>query len=217
MNMGSTRRTPAKWFFDVVSPFSYLHLAQFDRLRRSVDVQPVPVLFAGLLKHWQSKGPAELPSKRLHTYRFCTWTAARLGIPFQMPGRHPFNPLSVMRLLVAVGAGQSVVMRAFEFIYAQGRDPQTDWPVFCAQLGVANADTLIADPAVKQQLLANTEEAANAGVFGVPTFKMRDALFWGGDTIDWMNAFVDDPLMFEKGEMQRAELIQFGVHRRADK
>ena len=42
----------AQWFFDVVSPFSYLHLKQFDQLHPSLDVKVVPVLFAGLLRRW---------------------------------------------------------------------------------------------------------------------------------------------------------------------
>jgi hypothetical protein len=62
-------------------------------------------------------------------------------------------------------------------------------------------------------LIANTEQAGDAGVFGVPTFVVRGQLFWGSDTIAWMNAFVDDPGMFERGEMSRALQIEFGAHR----
>jgi hypothetical protein len=59
-----------------------------------------------------------------------------------------------------------------------------------------------------------TEEAADAGVFGVPTFVVRGQCFWGGDTIGWLNAFVDDPGMFGRGEMSRAAQIEFGAQRR---
>jgi len=130
------------------------------------------------------------------------------------PARHPFNPLSTLRLLVALGAGRSQVEQAFDFIYEQGRDPERDWRGLCDALHVTDADALVADPAVKQRLIANTEQAADAGVFGVPTFIVRGELFWGADTIEWMNAFVDDPGMFERGEMSRAAQIEFGVHRK---
>src|SRR5262245_794695 len=212
-----THRVAAQWFFDVVSPFTYLHLGQFGRLHPSLEVEFIPVLFAGLLRRWDNKGPAELPTKRIHAYRYCSWTASTLGIPFRMPPRHPFNPLPIQRLLVALGAGRAHVEKAFDFIYGQGRDPELGWPDLCAALGAANADALIGGPAVKQRLLANTEQAADAGVFGVPTFRVRDQLFWGGDTIAWMNAFVDDPGMFERGEMARAARIEFGAHRRVDR
>jgi 2-hydroxychromene-2-carboxylate isomerase len=209
-----TTRLAARWFFDVVSPFAYMHLSQFGELHPSLEVELVPVLFAGLLRRWGNKGPAELSSKRIHAYRYCTWAAATHGIPFRMPPRHPFNPLPTQRLLVALGGSRPQVAKAFDFIYGRGRDPELDWPGLCDALGVTNADALVADPAVKQQLIANNEEGADAGVFGVPTFVVRGQLFWGGDTIAWMNAFVDDPWMFERGEMSRAAQIEFGAHRR---
>ena len=211
---GMRNRLAAKWFFDVVSPFCYLHLSQFGQLHPALEIELVPVLFAGLLRHWGNKGPAELPSKRTHAYRYCTWAASTQGIPFRMPPRHPFNPLPTQRLLAALDGSRPMVEKTFDFIYGRGRDPELDWPGLCDALGVAGADALIGNPAVKQQLIANTEEAAYAGVFGVPTFVVRDQLFWGGDTIAWMNAFVDDPEMFEHGEMRRAAHIEFGAHRR---
>ena len=114
---------------------------------------------------------------------------------------------------MALGAARSHVEQAFDFIYDQGRDPERDWHGLCDALHVTDADALVADPAVKQQLIANTEQAADAGVFGVPTFVVRSQLFWGGDTIERMN----DPGMFERGEMSRAAQIEFGVDRKQDR
>jgi hypothetical protein len=37
---------------------------------------------------------------------------------------------------------------------------------------------------VKQALAAATEQAIADGVFGVPTFRLGDELFWGGDRVD---------------------------------
>jgi 2-hydroxychromene-2-carboxylate isomerase len=209
-----TNAATAQWYFDVVSPFSYLHLKQFGQLHPSLELKFVPVLFAGLLRRWGNKGPAELPSKRIHAYRYCTWVASKHGIRFRMPPRHPFNPLATQRLLVALGSSRPHVEKTFDFIYGQGGDPELDWPGLCGALAVTDADALIADPVVKQQLVANTEQAVEAGVFGVPTFVVRGQLFWGGDTMAWMNEFVDDPEMFARGEMRRAAQIEFGAHRK---
>ena len=60
----------AKWYFDFISPFAYLQLGRFKELPQDLDIEPVPVLFAGLLKHWGHLGPAEIPSKRRFVYRF---------------------------------------------------------------------------------------------------------------------------------------------------
>jgi len=209
-------RIPARWYFDLVSPFAYLHLKRFGELHPALDVEPVPVLFAGLLKHWDNKGPAELAPKRLHTYRSCVWTASQLGIPFRMPPRHPFNPLHAQRLLVALGAPRAAVDAAFDFVFGEGRDIAAEWPLFCERLGVSGeqAATLSGDPAVKQKLADNTAQAAAQGVFGVPTLVFREQSFWGSDTIAWANAFIDDPLMFDSGEMQRAAEIEVGAARK---
>ena len=47
-------RITARWYFDVVSPYACLHLQRFHELHPALAVEPVPVLFAGLLKHWGS-------------------------------------------------------------------------------------------------------------------------------------------------------------------
>ena len=67
------------WYFDFVSPYSYICLHRLGEL--PVQVSYKPVLFAGLLNHWGQKGPAEIPAKRKWTYRWCTWWARELGIP----------------------------------------------------------------------------------------------------------------------------------------
>ncbi len=71
---------PACWYFDLISPYAYLHLKRLGELDPALEITPVPVLFAGLLKHFENKGPAELAPKRVHTYRNCVWMARRHGI-----------------------------------------------------------------------------------------------------------------------------------------
>ncbi len=46
------------WYFDFVSPFSYLQWAHQLPQLEGVEITCKPVLFAGLLKHWGQKGPA---------------------------------------------------------------------------------------------------------------------------------------------------------------
>jgi 2-hydroxychromene-2-carboxylate isomerase len=207
---------PARWYFDIVSPFAYLHLKRLGELHPALALEFVPVLFAGLLKHWENKGPAELAPKRLHTYRSCVWTASQLGIPFRLPPRHPFNPLHGQRLLVALGAPRAAVEAAYDFVWGEGRDLAAEWPLLCKRVGISetHAATLIADPAVKQKLMDNTAQAAAQGVFGVPTLEFRGQCFWGSDAIAWANAYVADPAMFDAGEMKRAAEIEIGAARK---
>lgn len=205
----------AQWYFDVISPFSYLHWHRLGPLRERLDIRPVPVLFAGLLKHWDTKGPAEVPPKRLHTYQYCVWAAGQAGVPFRMPARHPFNSLSAQRLLVALQATDRAVTDAFQFIYGEGGDPELDFAAFAARLGVDDPAARTSDPAVKQRLVANTNTAIDAGVFGVSTLVLRDKLFWGSDTVDWALRFVDRPDLFDEPGYRAAADSEFGVARQA--
>lgn len=205
---------PARCYFDVISPYAYLHFKRLGELRTLLDIEFVPVLFAGLLKAWGTKGPAELPAKRTHTYRQCVWLAAQAGIPFTMPPRHPFNPLQPLRLLIARGSRPADIEQVFDFIWGEGRDPEAEWAALQQALGVADAAPLVGDPAVKARLAANTEAAVAAGVWGVPTIEVRGQLFWGLDTLDWLKAFVADPALFDAPGMRRADSTGAGVVRR---
>src|ERR1700693_6453432 len=93
----------AEWYFDFISPFSYLQIVAFDRFPPEVNLTLRPVLLAGLLNHWGHKGPAEIPEKRRFTYRFVQWLAERQGGPMKFPPVHPFNPIKALRLAIAAG------------------------------------------------------------------------------------------------------------------
>jgi 2-hydroxychromene-2-carboxylate isomerase len=206
----------ATWYYDLISPFAYLYRRQWRRLDASFEARLRPVLFGGILKHWGSIGPAELPTKRIHTYQYCAWQAKKLGVPFVMPSRHPFNPLSALRLMVGIEAHAQIVDRAFDAIWAQGTDPELDFEGFVTKLGVPmnEAARLISDPVVKAQLALNTQEAIGHGVFGVPTLRFDGQNFWGCDSIDWANDFLRRPALFEAPEYQQAHTVAVGVSRK---
>ena len=203
----------AAWYFDPISPYSYLHFKLFDRIAWPGSVVPeieyVPVLFAGLLKANGMKGPAEIAEKRRHTYRMCVWLAHEHGIAFRLPPAHPFNPLHALRLLIGAGVTRANIEAVFDCIWQDGNDINAP-AVFTAlaqRLGVSDVPGTLARPEVKQQLIANTERAVKRGVYGVPTFDINGQLFWGSDTLMLMNAWLARPDLFKQGEMARIETL----------
>ena len=205
----------ADWYFDFISPYSYLQLMEFKRLPDSLEIHYHPILFAGLLKHWGQKGPAEIPAKRRQTYRECQWRADRAGIPFKFPPVHPFNPLRALRLCIALGTEPALIGAIFEFIFAEGRDVQADgdWQELLARLHVDDAETLVSQASVKDRLRENTEEAIRRGVYGVPTFALGEQLFWGADKTEMLLDYLADPALFSRGEMARIDAMPMGVTR----
>jgi 2-hydroxychromene-2-carboxylate isomerase len=205
----------ATWYFDVISPYVYLQLADLDRLPASIVVRPVPILFAALLKHSGTKGPAEIPAKRVHTYRQCVWLAKARGLPFVLPPQHPFNPLGALRLLCSLGPTLEQARIASHFVFGQGKDPSTPEGLkqLGSELGVNEAEALATAPSPKDQLRANTEEALARGVWGVPTFLIGGELFWGADSFPMLLDYLHTPGLFDTLEMRRIETIPVGVVR----
>jgi 2-hydroxychromene-2-carboxylate isomerase len=203
------------WYFDYVSPFAYLQSAALDRFERLAEIEPKPVLFAALLNHCGQKGPAEIPSKKVHTFRQVVWLADRHRIPLKLPAAHPFNPLPLLRLSIALGSDADVVRSLFRYIWAEGHLP-TDgqaWAKLCAGLGVDEPDAEIARADVKETLRRNTEEAIALGVFGVPTLAVGDRLFWGFDMTDAAVAYLRDDRIYASAQMRRAAELPDGIHR----
>lgn len=206
----------ARWYFDFISPYSYLHLKLFGRIAVPLAIEPVPVLFAGLLQAAGSKGPAEIPAKRVQTYRYCTWLARHEGIPFRFPPSHPFNPLFALRLALAKGATLETVERIFDVIWQEGRDPEDAQTQrrMAERVGIADAEAAASAPEVKAKLRDNTAAAAAAGIYGVPTFEIAGELFWGCDALGMMNDFLRDPGYFDAPEMARVSALPVGTTRR---
>jgi len=203
------------WYFDFVSPFSYLCLARLGELPRDVELDYRPVLFAGLLQHFGQKGPAEIDAKRRWTYRWCQWSAQRLSLPFRFPATHPFNPLHYLRLAIAARSEPAAVRRTFEALWTTGAEPG-DPQIYAALAREFGLDAeAVAAPEVKQALRENTERAAAAGVFGVPSFEADGEIFWGVDSVDLLKAFLADVSVLRNPEMKRIDALPVGVSRQS--
>ena len=202
-------RPSIDFYFDFVSPYSYIGLHRLAELASPVVLKPV--LFAGLLNHWGQKGPAEITAKRKWTYRSCIWEAQKLGLPFRFPALHPFNPLPHLRLALAAGCTPDAVKRIFEFVWTTGEDASDParFSSLCMELGTDPSKR----PEVKDLLRRNTDEAMARGVFGVPSFVINDEVFWGADSIEFANAFLASPGVLDNSEMRRVDNLPAAASR----
>ena len=206
----------ADWYFDFISPYAYLQFHQMQRLPEGVTVTYRPVLFAGLLNHWGQLGPAEIPAKKSHTFLLSNWRAQQLGLPFKAPPRHPFNPLTVLRLAIAKGSDRDTIGIIFDHIWGTGHDGQApdSMAALAAKLDIDDLTAAIGDQAVKDALRTNTEAAIAAGGYGVPSFVIDGTLFWGDDMFDMMLAWLADPSVLDNAEAQRIMALEPAAERR---
>ena len=188
---------PAKlyFFFDFLSHNAYLAWRKLPEiaLRHELALEPVPVLFAAMLKAHGQVGPAEVPPKS----RWMLWNVLRKaqlhGIPLAPPRTHPFNPLLPLRLCCCEMPKEQrldLIDRLFRATWAESRaveSPDTMREVLL-EAGL-DAERLLAealaDPA-KLRLRDNTDAALAAGVFGVPSMLAGGELFWGFDDLEFL-------------------------------
>ena len=201
-----------RWYFDFISPFSYLHWQKVKSMPEAVT--PVPVLFGSVLAACGQKGPAEIPGKREFTYRHVLWQARQEGVTLRFPPAHPFNPLAALRLCVAAGSTAQAIDALYDWIWKHGNagDSIESLAPVAAALGIDPA--MAQDEAVKAQLRANTEAAIAAGVYGVPTLAFDGQLFWGNDAHDFAIAALRNPQVLAEPEMQRVGALPVGIQRR---
>ena len=204
------------WYFDFISPFAYLACESLERLPGGVELDPKPVLFAGMLQHYDTRGPAEIVPMRKFTFRHVRWLADRHGIELRMPPAHPFNPLRLLRLCIAAGGDIDSARRLFRYVWRDGHsaDEAEPWRQLGSELGIDDIDEAIGDPAVKNRLRENTEEAIAAGVFGVPSFVVDDEIFWGFDSMEFLAAYLEDPRLLQSAGMRAADAMPEGPQRR---
>ena len=202
---------PIRFLFDYISHNAYLAWTQLGPLaeRFGRDIEIEPVLFAGLLNAHGQLGPAEVPPKARWMMLDVVRKARRLGVPIAPPRTHPFNPLLALRITHACPAGDErrrLVDALFRAVWGESVDVSSPADVArvasAAGLDGAKLVEAAASDTAKRRLRETTDRALADGVFGVPTFLVDGALFWGFDDLDHLELFLagKDPLHADDAE-----------------
>ena len=208
------------FYLDFISPYAYLAFEHLPEMLKgcSYSIDYRPVLFAGMLKHHGQLGPAEIAPKRDWTYRQVMWLAHTLNIPLQMPAIHPFNPLSLLRLAIALSPDKTgktnryVCETIFRHVWQSGLDAacQQRLEKLIEQLTPSH-DWQSDD--VKNNLKKNTDLAIVQGVFGVPAFAVDDKVFWGLDALPMLRDYALGASWFQSRDWDSVSQVGFGVKR----
>lgn len=204
-----------QWYFDVISPYAYLQSTRLNELNSHVEIECIPVLFAGLLGHWGHLGPAEIPPKRRWIFENVLWLAQRDGIPLNYPPSHPFNPLPLLRLSELLGNRIDIVQRLFRFVWVDGALPQDEhaFAALLAEFDIEPDGAALRSTSIKQRLRDHCTSAVAHGVFGVPTLIHEGQLFWGYDGTDMALQYVTQSGHWSAQFRRRVEQLADGVHR----
>jgi 2-hydroxychromene-2-carboxylate isomerase len=182
-----------EFFFDYVSPFSYLADTQIPDLLKRTGAKIIykPILLGAIFKASNNTPPPAIPAKLKYNAIDAMRWSKHYGVAMKI---NPFFPLSTIRVMRGAVAAQSAGSfpayhaMMFRAMWAEGvnlGDPKIVKEMF-AQLEM-DPDAVERED-VKERLKANTEEAVARGAFGAPTFFVGDAMFWGNDRMHFIEA-----------------------------
>ena len=193
-----------EFFFDCSSPWTYLAFHNLQPLAAELN-EPVhwrPVLVGGIFNAVNPSVYAmrdnPVPAKWAYMLKDLQDWAREAGLKIVFPPRvFPVNSVKAMRgclWLEPQGKLLPFATAVFEAYWAREEDISQDAMLLkiCAQVGVDGDAFLagIAQPAIKAQLKANTEEVIARGGFGSPTLYLGDDMYFGNDRLPLLKAAI---------------------------
>ncbi len=187
---GTTQPQEVSLYFDFISPYAWLALGEVESfsLQHNLRLRFEPVVYGALLSANGLTGPVETERRRNYTFADIMRCAARLKRTLVGPPNHPFRSMDALRVacLFAESEGAGRLIRSLsDAAWERGLD-LADWSVLENVVNSCGLDGTdlprrAGTDAIKSDLRRRTEAALAAGVFGVPTFRLGNELFWGHD------------------------------------
>lgn len=174
-------RPVVEFFYDIVSPYSYLAAERLGELDAVADVRWQPFFLPGIFQVTGNAAPGLHPLKGKYLFQDLARLAAHYQLPLQFPSQFPINSVTAMRALLSLPETErpAASRRVFRAYWAEGRDV-VDLKVLTELLGESAVERAQHED-IKQGLRAATEQAAARGAFGAPTFFLGDEMYWGED------------------------------------
>ena len=195
-----------EFFFDCSSPWTYIAFRNVQTLARELNVHVVyrPVLVGGIFNSVNKSVYAAREDMNSARNRYMLKdvqdNARQAGLAITFPPKvFPVNSVKAMRGCLWIAQNEQVKGRLTEFVeavfsayFTDDQDISQDDVLteICRKTGLdANAFLAgISQPAIKDALKANTEEAIRRGAFGSPTFFVGEDMYFGNDRLPLVRA-----------------------------
>ena len=186
-----------EFFFDYASATAPLALPLIAAIEQRTGAEAVfrPMFLGGVMQATGNKPPGTVPAKGKYMARDIQRCAAHVGIPFYMNPAFAVNTLGALR--ATIGSEDKREQRRFATAcftesWSVPQPLNLGDPAHLAQMcekhgfDTAKIAAMATDPANKDKLKAQTEEAIERGVFGAPSFFVDGDLFFGHDRLDYV-------------------------------
>lgn len=189
------------FYYDFSSTNSYFAAFMLPQIcaRSGAVMRWLPLHSAALFRGTGFDVMAMAPRKARYLWRDHARYAEATGLPFRRPSRFPIKTAPALRCVLAVdgldandeGHARMDLSQALFRSYWE-RDENIADPEVLASLirGIKlDPDAIIAganSQEIREELREITSQAAERGVFGVPTFFVDQEMFWGKDRLDFV-------------------------------
>lgn len=181
-----------EFFFDYVSPYSYLANSQLNSVKE-IEIQFRPMFLGGVMKATGNKPPGALPVRGKYLTKDIKRWAKHYEISFKFNSIFPQNTLKSLRLSLAAqnhGVFNNIHQSLFDAMFVYNQDLSQD-SVLVEIIKKNSLDDYhlmeeIENPSIKSALKQNTDEAIARGAFGAPTFFIDEEMFFGNDRFEFI-------------------------------
>ena len=197
-------RPVVEFWYEFASTYSWLSVMRVEPLAEAAGVQLEwkPFLLGPVFMAlgWNDSPFNIYPPKGRYMWRDLERLAAKYGQPFRRPSGFPRNSLLAARVAL-VGVEEGWVARFSRAVmtanFAEDRDIGQREVIADILAGMGlEPDAVIEraqSDANKLALRCQTERAAELGLFGAPSFRVGDELFWGNDRLEDALAWATGP------------------------
>ena len=184
-----------EFWYEFASTYSYPAAMRVEAAAKAAGVELLwrPFLLGPIFgaQGWNDSPFNIYPAKGKYMWRDMARLCEAQGLALKEPVRFPQNGLKAARLAL-LGQdedwGPEFTRRVYLANFSEQKDISDEAVLsgILSSLGL-DAVALLArsnEPANKERLKTQTEEAIACGIFGAPSFLVGDELFWGNDRLE---------------------------------
>ena len=185
------------YFYSVASPWSYLGIKRLKEISKKYSAQIIekPVDLVG--KVFVATGGTPVPQRHISRQNYRLLELKRWGEflnikinqkPKFFPPKDPHLPALFCLASIDMGINMDFSSKVLEHLWVKENDiSNIDTLKLIAddlKISFEELNKLAASDKIKKIYEANTQEAINMNIFGVPSYVYNNEIFWGQDRLE---------------------------------
>ena len=179
------------FYFDFISPYSYIAHKKIIKLNLRENFNYKPILLGGLHNLGKITAPAFNERKMKNMRNDCNLISKKNNIPFIWNDKFPLNSLYLMRGLLFIDRAKEnrFIDQCFDAYWKDNVDISISKNIKNI-LSKCNIEENLFEKGIREQKIKDklkdlTDKAFELEVFGAPTFVVNNKLFWGQDRLEY--------------------------------